>query len=397
MSEFESTFALARSFLLQRRYEEAERGYLAAVVLEPASLDAQYMLAKVRYMRGDPRFARDLAAATARNRGDAPLQLLFANVLRHTGDLAGSELLLRDLIARHGPDPQWRSALASVLQEMNRLDEALSEAQLAVQTDPENAHLREVLVSVLLSLGRASDAMRHIREMRRIAPGEQIWIAHEATAARLIEDRAYPDLYDYERFVRVYDLDVPAGWNSLAEFNAELEARLSERHGLVHQPFDQSMRSGTQTMGSLADDDDPVIQEALGAFMAPIEDYRAALGTDAGHPLSYANRGTARIATCWSVRLRAQGFHVNHIHPAGWLSSAYYVAVPPETNDENRQSGWIQFGAPRDPVPGAGPALKIRPRVGRLVLFPSYMWHGTTAIQEATPRMTMAFDVVTQR
>jgi hypothetical protein len=28
-----------------------------------------------------------------------------------------------------------------------------------------------------------------------------------------------------------------------------------------------------------------------------------------------------------------------------------------------------------------------------LVLFPSYMWHGTTAIQGDDPRLTIAFDV----
>jgi hypothetical protein len=36
----------------------------------------------------------------------------------------------------------------------------------------------------------------------------------------------------------------------------------------------------------------------------------------------------------------------------------------------------------------------LEPRPGRLVLFPSYLWHGTTAIHEAEPRLTIAFDVV---
>ena len=50
---------------------------------------------------------------------------------------------------------------------------------------------------------------------------------------------------------------------------------------------------------------------------------------------SAAIRRSARAATrpvrfsgSWSVRLPGAGHHANHIHPAGWLSSAFYVALP---------------------------------------------------------------------
>jgi hypothetical protein len=70
------------------------------------------------------------------------------------------------------------------------------------------------------------------------------------------------------------------------------------------------------------------------------------------------------------------------------------VSVPPEVADESVKSGWIKFGEPRLPVPGAGPERFVQPRPGRLVLFPSYFWHGTTPITGDAPRMTIAFDVV---
>jgi hypothetical protein len=94
------------------------------------------------------------------------------------------------------------------------------------------------------------------------------------------------------------------------------------------------------------------------------------------------------------VQLRAEGFHVNHIHPQGWISSAYYVAVPDETLDQAAASGWIKFGEPKLPFPGSTPERQIQPQSGKLVLFPSYMWHGTTPIHGATPRTTIAFDAV---
>jgi Flp pilus assembly protein TadD len=383
-------------FLLeQNQFDEAEREYARAVARKPSHPAARFGLAKLRYMRGDPYFARDLVAAAARDRSDGLLQLQLADVLRQTGDLAGSEVLLRDLIARGAPAPELRSSLATVLHAAGRLEEAETEARIAINLWPTNASIVRNFVAVLLSLGRTDHALPLIREQRARTPFDCAWIAEEAIAARLIGDPAYSVLYDYDRFVRVYDLEAPQGWGSMMELNAALAASLHARHTLARHPFDQSMRFGTQTIGNLARDPDPAIQAILKAFLEPIADYRANLGSAADHPLSARNRGESRYVGCWSVQLKQHGFHVNHIHPEGWLSSAYYVATPSETHDAEEQSGWIKFGEPALPVPGAGPAFTVQPKPGRLVLFPSYMWHGTTAIHGTEPRLTLAFDVGT--
>jgi len=36
----------------------------------------------------------------------------------------------------------------------------------------------------------------------------------------------------------------------------------------------------------------------------------------------------------------------------------------------------------------------VQPRVGRLVLFPSYMWHGTIPFHAPQHRTTIAFDAI---
>ncbi|WP_428099902.1 tetratricopeptide repeat protein [Candidatus Rariloculus sp.] len=397
MSEFDRSLRRSNELLQRQQFEQAERELERAVALRPSDTAAQLGLAKLRYMRGDPSFARDLARAAARNRNDTNLQMQFAEVLRMTGDLAGAELLLRDLIARAGTSAGLRASLAVVLHEAGRLREALTEALAEMSDRPGDPMPVETVTAILLSLGRADEAMPMIRAERERAPLDQVWIAHEATAARLADDPAYAELYDYDRFVRAFDIEAPPDFGSVAELNAELEKSLSERHGLKRPPFNQSMRFGTQTTGNLVADTDPAIRAALTAFLKPIADYRARLGNADDHPLSVRNRGEAHYAGCWSVRLKARGFHVNHIHSEGWLSSAYYVSVPAETADAAKQSGWLKFGEPAQPVPGAGPARTVQPLPGRLVLFPSYMWHGTTAIHGTEPRLTMAFDVVTRQ
>lgn len=394
--EFERAILRSNEYLELQWFDEAERELERAVELKPSDTAAQFGLAKLRYMRGDPAFARDLAGAAGRDRDDANLQIQFAEVLRMTGDLAGAELLWRDMIARSGPRAEFRAGLAVVLHEAGRVDEAL-EVALSPGPDQQGNHVpAETVSAILLSLGRADEAMPLIRAERARAPLDQVWIAHEATAARIGGDPAYEELYDYDRYVRVYDIEAPPGFGSVEELNAALADSLFARHGLVRPPFNQSMRFGTQTTGNLVAAPDPAIRGALAAFHEPIADYRAKLGRADDHPLSVRNRGEADYTGCWSVRLKAQGFHVNHLHPEGWLSSAYYVSVPDETADAEKQSGWLKFGEPAQPVPGAGPARTLQPKPGRLVLFPSYMWHGTTAIHGAEPRLTMAFDVITR-
>jgi len=40
------------------------------------------------------------------------------------------------------------------------------------------------------------------------------------------------------------------------------------------------------------------------------------------------------------------------------------------------------------------PRRLVRPSVGKLVLFPSYFWHGTVPFTADRARLTVAFDVV---
>ena len=94
----------------------------------------------------------------------------------------------------------------------------------------------------------------------------------------------------------------------------------------------------------------------------------------------------------WSVRLQPHGFHADHIHSRGWLSSACHIELPPAVAGRGRE-GWLRFGAPpgRADLP---PEYYVQPQAGTLVLFPSYMWHGTEPFGGEATRLTLAFDIV---
>ena len=55
-------------------------------------------------------------------------------------------------------------------------------------------------------------------------------------------------------------------------------------------------------------------------------------------------------------------------------------------------AGWLSLGESRDLVPELSPLRLVEPRPGRLVLFPSTMWHGTRPFPSGE-RLTVAFDI----
>jgi Flp pilus assembly protein TadD len=394
---FELAFNRGRALTQLYRMDEAEQAFVEAVGLDPHHAEAQLNLARLRYMRRDPDFARDIAAAATASRDDSALQLLHGTVLWRAGALQAAESVYRDLLARKGPDPDVRIGLARVLQEAGRLQHAELEAAEAATAKPEDSQIVETLVAILLSRGRPDDALPFIHTQRSRYPEDQGWIAYEATAARLLGQPLFRELYDYTRLVRTFQLEPPPGWGSIEELNAALVEALNARHRFATHPLDQSMRNGTQTTRSLLTDPDPAIRAVMKAFEAPIESYRRLVGMSAEHPFTARNRGSVRFSGAWSVQLHRDGFHVNHFHPQGWISSAYYVSVPSESENLDLMPGWIKFGEPRFAVPGATPEVFVKPHPGRLVLFPSYMWHGTNVIHGSEPRTAIAFDVVPVR
>jgi hypothetical protein len=223
------------------------------------------------------------------------------------------------------------------------------------------------------------------------APDDQHLIAYRATALRLLGRAEYRELFDYERLVRVYRLHPPDG--DIESFNAAFARELSELHRAQRRPLAQSLRGGTQTERELPADN-LLVTKFFAMIDGPIRDYIARLRADSDHPTDRRRSDGYRISGSWSVRLQPGGYHVDHVHPRGWLSSAYYVELPDETSGGVSKAGWIKFGEPGVRLPASPPEHFVKPEPGMLVLFPSYMWHGTVAFSEGGRRLTAAFDVV---
>ena len=213
-----------------------------------------------------------------------------------------------------------------------------------------------------------------------------------SAAWRLTGDPRWQALEGDERFIGVYDIaDQIPSLDALAE-------RLRELHlASRHHPLEQSLRGGTQTDGPLFSRIEPEIRALRAAIVETVERHVAQLPPPrADHPLLIEKRAPIRFAGSWSVRLTGEGFHVNHVHPAGWISSAFYVALPGAAMGGEAHSGWLSLGEVNELGLDLPPIRLVEPKPGRLVLFPSTMWHGTRPFSEGE-RLTVAFDVAPPR
>lgn len=375
---------------------EAETAYREACALAPDLAPLAAETADFLWMaRGDLAAAQaPLDRAFHAGAPPAPLLLAKAKLLASAGDLEQAADLLGRAAAHLPDDPQLSVAAAQAALEAGRLAEAESYARRAEALAPGDPAALVQSTIISLALGRTDSARLSMQKALAAAPLDQSVLAWAATAARAAGDPLYGELCDYEAMVGVYDLDPPAGWATRADFLRDLTAALDRHHVMMEHPSTQSLRHGTQTTYRLSGSRDPAIQAFFEALDRPLREHIARLGAG-DDPLRRRNEGGYRIVGAWSVRLRQGGFHLDHMHHEGWISSAFYVETPDGALDRESREGWLRLGQPPFSTVPAQPAERfVRPQPGRLVLFPSYMWHGTVPFHTKERRTTIAFDLL---
>ncbi|MBU1377161.1 MAG: tetratricopeptide repeat protein [Alphaproteobacteria bacterium] len=383
----ETWLVLARALQAQNRFDDAQAAFGAALARRPDYAEALRDLAQLVWMR-----TGDLGAASAVLPAgqSAPLRLLRARLHEYAGDIEGGyRALTVGPVAGDAVLEITAAHLAAAFDPELALTHALRAETLA----PGAELVVRKAIDAHLAAGLAEAALVRIEAARAQHPLDQGLLAAQWTAWRMLDDPRAAALYDYDAFVADWPLDTPDGWTTLDSYLADLTVALAELHGLHTHPLDQSLRHGTQTSANLLRSEHPAIQAFSAAIDGPIRRHMAFLGAGAD-PVRARNTGGYRIKGMWSVRLRPGGFHVNHVHPQGWLSSACYIELPAAVDAGDRE-GWLQFGQAGVPTPAAlEPEHFIRPQAGRLALFPSYMWHGTAPFSGEGRRLTIAFDVL---
>ena len=371
------------------RYDQAQQAYRKVLERDPIHGPAHRALSDLKYRLGEETFLRsyELAPRTKELTLDRAQMLLAAERLEE------AEGAFRLLLSRYGDDKQAFSGLGVCLAKMGRLPEAASILEHALQAYPDSVDLCCNLSAALARLGDPEKGAVMAAKAVALEPHNQLALAMQGTCWRLMGDHRDDVLNGYEKFIQVFDLKAPDGYRDIRAFNAELSAALADLHPATREYLGQSLRGGTQTSNDLFADRHPLVERLRERIEDAVLQYISSISAGADHPLVTRRAEGYAFSGSWSSQLRSGGFHINHLHPGGWISSCYYVDVPAAVRDERECKGWIKFGQPSFDV-GLEPVRAIQPVPGRLVLFPSYMWHGTIPFEDNSVRTTIAFDVV---
>jgi len=370
------------------RTDAAVKAYRDIVQHAPEAIDAHETLARLLPQLGRSAEALDSYRRALNAAPQSPE--LWGSALRSAfalHDYGQLEAWARQAEAAIGPYPEVRIARGAALSRLGDQPAAIDILRGVVADHPDSGSAHQHLAHCYVVAGAYRAAETHALRASEIEPSNQAPWALLSVIWRLLDDPRETWLADYERLVMPIDLDAAPG------FFEDLAARLTEFHTTREHPADQSLRGGTQTRGNLFDRRDPLVERLQAQIRNAVLNSLRQLPEDPTHPFLSRKAKDIRFAGSWSVRLRNEGFHISHIHQEGWMSSALYVSLPPEVGQG--EAGALAFGVPDAALGLDLPPRRVeRPQVGRLVIFPSYLWHGTLPFESQHARLTVAFDAL---
>lgn len=314
------------------------------------------------------------------------LTLEYVHKLIKVDDLISAKEVL-EYYTFHIFDDRAVVMLAHVLRELGEFERSLAILD-KLDIDKINIDATYERVITLLCLKDYSQALTWAHLLYSQPKSTQSSIALYATVLRISNRlQEYNDIFNYKDCIGVFDL--------VGEFNVDLHAQLasdvSKLHSASKHPINQSLRTGTQTNGELFNLEIKSISDFKVRVKNIIENFINSMPDILFQRFFSSKPVSINFSGSWSVKLGMSGFHLNHYHNSGVFSACYYLTTSGVTNDGR---GWLQFGQPE-----LSRWLKlesefvVKPEIGKLVIFPSYMWHGTTPKANNGERMTIAFDI----
>jgi len=442
----------ALAFEAQQRLEDAKQAFDAALRLDPtaqSSVEGRARIA-IRLREGgavdhiaralafrddDPQLQAQMISTAAGEIGIAAIPLLEAFLNRHPDDAAAHELMA-NLRAQAGAGEAFTDAYHAALSKFphsrpllmsywGTLSRSRRYAQALESMDANRSLFEGDRDFAMLEIGIAS----HCGEIDRASillkaqdnrPDVELaralnllQTARPDEAARLLENVVdlEPDNFEAWSLLELawrttgsprhnWLIGQPPlfGASQLDLSSAQLDdvaTMLRTMHDAKGQPLGQSVRGGTQTSGQLFERGGREMTLLTDALASIIRQVFAELPpADPRHPLlKYRNSGIA-FGPSWSVRFVGSGHHAAHFHPGGILSSACYIVVPDKAPDSEPRAGWLELGRPPAELGlDLPPLVTVEPRPGRLVLFPSFLFHGTRQFSGGE-RLSVAFDLV---
>ncbi|OQW55564.1 MAG: hypothetical protein A4S17_05930 [Proteobacteria bacterium HN_bin10] len=374
--------------------EEAINALGRAIAINPSNADAHRLLNDQVWQSSAAGYLNSYKSAISMRPADVTLRLEYADRLLQIQDYEAAHAQLEEALRSAPDDARVRDLAARVAASQGDFARAVLHHRRATELAPNEPALARNYAETLLRSGDAPAAIDQVRGALAHFPLDQGLLAYYCAGLQQCGDPRHDEIADYAALPTAIRVEPPEGYPDIETFNVALAACLRALHTMRQNPTEQTLRGGTQTAGSLFRPNQGLILSQLQQQLRKaVSTYISMMPAAPGHPFFGRKAADFRFSGSWSVCLKRSGFHTNHFHPGGWISSAYYVETPKEAQFQEGP-GWFKMGETHMGLPGEAIQRLERPDPGKLVLFPSYFWHGTIPFEADAERLTVAFDIV---
>ena len=385
----------ATAFEYRRDAPAAAAAYKRVLAAEPLDLKTHLLLNELLHRCGDTEnFLKSYDEAAVRVPDASILPVTKADYLLQL-DLAHEALeLYRRALSMSPHDPAAHIGSGRAHMALHQPERAIDAFEAGLRHHPNNADLLTSFAYCLLANREGAKALALSERAAALAPIDQPALSVLGLCRRVEGKEKDGQLNDFANLIRVFDLDPPEGYGDMADFNSALGIHLDEIHRESRAFFSQTLRGGTRSFDAFFHHNHDLRNRLKQRISGAITDFIGTMPNDRSHPFWGRRSRAFCYSGSWSSRMCDGGYHLNHIH-SGWISSVYYVSVPDVAADQEAKQGWLKFGEPSHDIGLNNPVQRVvQPKPGRLVLFPSFMWHGTIPYHSPQARTTIAFDVM---
>lgn len=386
---------LAACYVLVNNFTKAYHYYEQATKLAPDDVNAHSEYAALLWQRGDAAPFRHIERRLLENPTNFALTAEYIKMLLSLNAVEKAEHYLLPLLRQFPNDSTVLVLAAMVYRKKAEFaqSEVFSRQALINAKSTDVIAARSELGYTLLAQHKGAEALVVYQQLCLDDPFNQGWWTTLSSAFKQCGDlQQYGWLCNYS----LVDVSVICSDSSNdllpANFNSQLMPLLDKLHSNTRAPLGLSLQNGSQTFENIFDRNESPLMQLQGAILRQARIFIASLVSDNKHPFLSRLSENLKFQGSWSVQLRDEGFHKSHFHPMGWLSGVYYVDIPEAVELDGQ--GWLVFGRPDIPNVEDEGDFAIKPQPGMLVLFPSFMWHGTNPFRAKTNRVTIAFDLV---
>ncbi len=362
--------------------------------------------------------------------------VLLAKILLQTGRLNEVEKILKNVISRHAYYMQAYNAMGDFYENKKEKLNAVScykkalmlePAQSAplvaignimqnpdIYSDADNPKILEVYkravtnqpkflpalnncAAIQLKMLLPDDALNTINTVLSFSPNNIRANAYKTIALQGLGRKSEADeLIGFGKLIQTTKLQLNASDQNLMAFNEKLKTVILKHPNFTSDwdPAKRAIRGGA-VVPRLFDYNHPILKKLEAAIVNAVGNYMKNLQNKENHPF-LGFKPTRYTIDIWANILGSNDHQSSHIHNQGWMSGVYYVSLPENSVEDNPYAGWLEFNRPGYGLPALGGEKnieKVAPKAGMIVMFPSYVWHGTIPFISQDTRISIAFDI----